>query len=276
MNSRVFRVILFFSLFGLLFWSCENSSNSSFVHIEGELPIDSVMEVRVLNYMRGNELYRDTIRGRQFDLRIDSLPMGMYHLVFSWDRHVVSSYEMKSRSRYDEQGTPTYQISKNIWVSHKGKKHFLIGYADVQEQQELEDLWIDRESFMAIDIVPSDEESKVYEEWVQISQRYYAENLRQKDSLRQVMYACVSHGDLDGARSIHDRLARRWLADVEQAMKEEEISYLKAYNQHPMIPYGLYGRIASKADFEVYREIYEGMAPKVREQVNPVFERYMD
>lgn len=275
MNVKLFCTLLFFVWFSISFIGCGGNGNNA-VEIEGEIPIDSVKEVKVLNYMTGKEILIDTIYGRTFELKIDSLVSGMYQVVFTWNRHFVTPQEIKIRNRYDIQEDSKFHLSKNIWVSKKGKRQFHIELPKHHNQEEIESLLMGRDYLIPVQANPSASESKIFEDFAQIIMRYYEKNLNQKDSLRDVMYALIETGDLETAGVINNRLKPLWLEGVKKEMEKEEVAYLVHYIEHPMIPYVLYGRISSKDDFHIYRPVYDALDPRIKEKIAHLFEGYIE
>jgi len=264
----LYKIKYFLILLCTVFLACSSDSK---VDISVNLPIDSTIYIDIYDVLSSKYVLQDTSKNPFIQLKIDSLPAGIYSCMISWDRNVLNPAELKQYARFGEMDLPRYSLSKTLWIDPKECKEYTISLSEDINQADLENKLLNKDYSTTLKIDADGENFKLFAEFIGIKSRFYIENLRQKDSLRKVLYSLNDNGNLDRAKIVNQQLGVQWLPEIKDSLIKSEIQFLKVNINSKMFPYLYYSLISSKEEFEEYKEIYDILPPSLK----PAFENHV-
>lgn len=237
--------------------------------IIGSIPISSRYHIDLYNLKSGAKVLSDTLVKQNFELNVEQLPKGIYQVVFSWDRDIVKPQEIERFTRQPELGAPKYYMSTTFWLDTEESNSYKLLLDSTYQQAELEELLLAKNGAESIKmaIVSDGKNSKTYNEYVALVDRYKAKNRHQKDSLRQVVAHYNDHKLFDDSERLNALLAKDWLPNVKTALLREEINFMKDNIDSKVIPHIYHIQVNTEEDFEQYREVYSLFPLKIRREL---------
>lgn len=271
MKNVFFLVLIVAATIGIQ--GCRNGKN---IKVVIDIPLDSLAEVTIVNYVTGAEVVMDTMKDGRLVFETDSLSPGAYHIICSWNRLVVQPAEIKRLQRYDASSNAKYFLLKEMWIPTAGIRQFTLTVdSSIQNQTALEETLLGTEYSAPLRLETSNDESRIFDDFLHIEYDHWVYNQEEKGRFRDEMYHALDDGDMERYTKLSNQVAPLWLADVETKLKSAEVDFLLQHPAHPMLPYILVTRVSSPEDFLLYRPVFESLPATVQDRIQPRLAKHM-
>jgi len=141
-------------------------------------------------------------------------------------------------------------------------------------QENLETHLLSQAVFPIFCFEPTGNTSKTFSAFNDIYTQYRMQYVAQKDSLVQLMYAMNEQGDLEAAKKYNRQSHQLWTQHTEVELRKAEMVFLAPHRSRAFIPFVLYQRIVSKEAFARYKDIYNLLSAKQKQELEKAFLRF--
>lgn len=221
--------------------------------------------IELLNAKTGKTLTIDTMTDGKMKLTIDSVFPMVYLLNISWDREFVTQTEMRLMNKYQEQGMPTYQLQRVLYLAPSEQSHYHIRLNEPASQQDIEASYQARDPRIRLVLdKASGKNVRLQEDMETLYFQAQSDFFHQKDSLSNLMYACIDASDRTQAGALNRQISSLWQRNMLPWLSRKQDEFISAHPDSPISAYLLYNRVLNIEDFKTYRHLYDKLTPEAK------------
>lgn len=246
------------------------------VTIEGYFPVKPRFYVSLYNLTRGQIVATDTFQNGNFKMEFERLPKGIYQLVFSWERDLLTPRELKTYARHEGLDSPKYSLTRSCWLdaNESDEYHLIVDSACTQDILEKSFLNNGEMDPVGIFISSGAANNTLFNEYLELVDKFKLQNALQKDSLKNLMYQYGDDGNYREMGKIQKLTNGPWLETVEKELLKAETAFLKRNVTSDIVPYIFIIQVNSQKDFGHYKEVYALFSPEIKTALEKIKQRY--
>lgn len=269
------KYLSFLCLLFCLLSGCVKSDRCSLL---GNLPISVPFYIDLYNLNSGEKVFSDSLNTNDFNLMIESVPKGIYQVVFSWKRDLLKPQDIERFTRQPELGVPKYYLSTTFWLDNEEANEYKLSFDKVYNQNELEVILFnqvaDEPTHMWLNSKGLN--NKLYSQYLLLLDGFRHKNHHQKDSLEQLENYYIEHKMYDEAKKVSASLSEPWLDLVKNELINQEILFMNK-NIHSDVILQLYTfQVRSKQDFERYIKVYNSFPAYIKQNLDRRLRHFME
>lgn len=236
--------------------------------LEADLPIHDSVYLDVVDYINGHVILKDTIVGEHVDKVLGHIPTGIYQVFFSWKRHLLTHREMQAIARGSSPELPRYVLTNTCWINAKEASTYRTQLSKQLTQDEIEEALTKGSPDVYLTLESSDNNTRLYNEYLAIVRRFKQENEQQKKNIRQLFYAHNKQGNWGDSKKMYDQLRLSWIPEVHDALVQDEIEFMLRNHEEPVISHIFFAQTHTLKDVERYKAVFEKFSPEVQAIIN--------